>query len=99
MNENNQEVINKIENLNQKAMDWWAKHNITTRSVVIVLLILFIATIVAGLLGYESKYYNTIIETLSTDILWITVIIIAGVNGATAILDRLIELKKGNNND
>ena len=89
----------KVINAYNKTVDWWSKHNITTRSVVIVTLLLFAGTVIASWLGKDVKHFDKIIEVLSDNLLWLTAIIIAGVNGATAIVEKIMQYKKGITDD
>jgi len=84
-----------IENIRDKAVDWWGKHNITTRTVVLTILFLLVGTVMLAWLGKDIKYFSEILHTLSDTLTWMTIIIIAGVNGASAILDKIIQWKKG----
>jgi len=88
---------NKIEKIRDKAIDWWGRHNVTTRFVVITLTILLAGTVICGWLGKDNNinHYVDILKVLSETITWIVVIIVAGVNGAPAILEKIIEWKKG----
>jgi len=84
----------KNEKISKQAEDWWGKHNITTRAVVLVTLILFAGTIVFAWTNHDVKHFDKIIDVLSELVLWLTVVIIAGVNGASVVLDKIIKLKK-----
>ena len=92
----NEETVVKI---HEKTMDWWGKHNITTRTVVFVMLFLFAGTIVSSWLGHDVNHFDKIIDVLSDDLLWLTAIILAGINGATAVIDKILQYKKGNTDD
>jgi len=85
---------NKVEKISKLASDWWGRHNITTRSVVLVTLILFAGTIILAWTNQDVKHFDKIINVLSDLVLWLTVAIIAGVNGASVVLDKIIQLKK-----
>jgi len=85
---------NKVEKINKLANDWWGRHNITTRTVVIVTLMLFAGTVILAWTNHDVKYFDKILDALSELVLWLTVAIIAGVNGASVVLDKFIQLKK-----
>jgi len=88
--------MDKVQQGVTKFVDWWDKHNISTRTVLITVLILFAATVVLGLLDKAPhNYYTEILHTLSDIVLYITIIIIAGVNGARTILSEILNKKKG----
>ena len=84
----------KIEKARELANDWWGKYNITTRLVVIVTLVLFAGTIIFAWANHDVKHFDKIIDVLSDLVLWLTVAIIAGVNGASVVLDKFIQFRK-----
>jgi hypothetical protein len=86
------ETIKKVE-IN-KADDWWAKHNLTSRIISLSSVFLFIIVVVYGLLGNENLNYELILVTLSDVTLYVTLAIILGVNGLSKVFDSLAKLKK-----
>ena len=84
----------KIEDVENKVVDFWDKHNLTTRIVIVTFLVLLSATVAVGLRGgSEIKYFEAILDTLNTSILWLTLAVIAGVNSTRHILNAIIKYK------
>jgi len=84
----------KVEKARDLVDDWWGRYNITTRLVVSVTLVLFAGTIINAWANHDVKHFDKIIEVLSDLVLWLTVAIIAGVNGASVVLDKFVQFKK-----
>jgi len=83
--------------MNKKLNDWWARHNVTTRTILFVTLILFAATILKVWLGGDVKHFDKIMDILSQMLLWLTALIIGGINGASTLMDKYGEIVKGKN--
>ena len=91
--------MEKIDKIQEKAVDWWGKHNITTRTVILTILFLIVGTVVLSWLGKDIKHFDVILEKLIEAVLWLTAVIIAGVNGAPMIVEKILEWKKKGDND
>jgi len=92
---NNDKTTENIEKIEQKAVDWWAQHNITTRTVIMVVLMLFAGTVIMSWFGKSISHFDKIIDVLEDTLLLLTVMIIAGVNSAPLIMEKIIKWKKG----
>jgi len=65
--------------------DFWGRHNLTTRFITISSTILLIVIVIADILGVKIPNFDTLFKTLADMVLYITIIIILGVNGAAKI--------------
>jgi len=91
--------MDKISEIQKKTEDFWSRHNITTRMVITVMLILFAGTIIASWLGHDIKHFDKIVDILSDNLLWLTALIVAGINGASVLLDKYHQISKNKLNE
>ena len=89
----NENILSKI-----NAEDLWAKHNITTRFITLSSTILLIAITIAAICGIKIPNFEVIFKTLANMVLYITIIIILGVNGATKIMSIIKGCNQQNQN-
>jgi len=85
MNENQ---MNEIENHLLKADDWWGKHNITTRFIVLANTLMLIGLVFFQLMTDRNiPHFNDMLNVIGDIVLYTTIIIILGVNGIKVFLN------------
>ena len=82
----------KIEDF-KKVGDFWAKHNVSTRMMMVIFGISFLAVVVAGLFG-------TVVAAPIINMVWYSALIgfgvvTLGVNGMKILLDGIAKIKLG----
>ena len=76
------ETLDQIE---KETDDFWGRHNLTTRTITLIsTLLLVIITVTNMFLTIPN--FDIVFKTLADMVLYITIIIILGVNGATKVL-------------
>jgi len=94
MNENMQNKIVDLENHLLKADDWWGKHNITTRFIVLANSLMLMGLVFFELLtGKDVPHFKEMLNVIGDIVLYTTITIIVGVNGIKVFLNY----KKGTN--
>ena len=75
----------------EKTKDFWAKHNIGTRTMLIIFAVSFLAVVIAGL-------YGVAVPVAIIDMVWYSAIIgfatvTLGVNGVNTLMEGVAKLK------
>ena len=81
--------FNQVEKYKKVVDDFWGKHNLTTRIITLSSTLLLIILVIIDITGKNIPNFDLIFKTLADMVLYITLVIIIGVNGATKILEIL----------
>ena len=92
-----EKVEKAVENLNENlsANDWWGRHNMTSRIITLTSTFLLVIVVIADVFGLNMTHYDKTLEYLSDMVLYITIAIILGVNGAPQVLKAFNKLRGG----
>lgn len=82
------EKLNKLENNLFKADDWWGKHNITTRFILLANTLMLMGLIFFEVLtAKQIPHFTEMLDTIGNIVLYTTITILIGVNGIKVFLD------------